>query len=121
MRHFFLILIFTIASETIFGQTKELTGILTTRNGDAIPGCTVRIKGQATSVTTQSCGEFKIIIPDNHEGTLVFSCLTPRPWEIPLKKLKSLDSVIITLNDWKEFPNRPCDKNFKNEKRIKIN
>lgn len=122
MRQFLVILVFTIISTTTFGQTgtKELTGILTTKNGDAIPGCNVIIKGQVTSVSTQSCGEFEISIPDNYEGVLVFSCLTPRVWEIPIKKLKDIDKVIITLNDWKEFENGPCDKNFKNEKRIKI-
>ena len=122
MRQFLIIFVFTITSTTTFGQTstKELTGILTTKNGDAIPGCNVVIKGQVTSVSTQLCGEFKITVPDNYEGVLVFSCLTPRVWEIPIKKLKDIDKVIITLNDWKEFENGPCDKNFKNEKRIKI-
>lgn len=122
MRQFLVILVYIITSTTTFGQTgtKELTGILTTKNGDAIPGCNVIIKGQVTSVSTQPCGEFKISIPDNYEGVLVFSCLTPRVWEIPIKKLKGIDKVIITLNDWKEFENGPCDKNFKNEKSIKI-
>jgi hypothetical protein len=122
MRQFLIILVFLITSTTTFGQTstKELNGILTTKNGDAIPGCNVLIKGQVTSVSTQSCGEFKITVPDNYEGVLVFSCLTPRVWEIPIKKLKDIDKVIITLNDWREFENGPCDKNFKKEKKIKI-
>lgn len=122
MRQYLIIFVLIITSTTAFGQagTIELAGVLTTKNGDAIPGCNVIIKGQVTSVSTQSCGEFKISVPDNYEGVLVFSCLTPRVWEIPIKKLKGIEKVIITLNDWKEFENGPCDKNFKNERRIKI-
>lgn len=122
MRQYLIVIAFLNTLTTTFGQTdtKELTGVLTARNGDAIPGCNVVIKGQVTSVATQLCGEFEITIPDNYEGTLVFSCLAIRVWEIPLKKLKDVDKVIITLNDWREFENGQCDKNFKNEKRIKI-
>jgi hypothetical protein len=113
----FIILLITTAS---FGQMKELKGILTARNGDAIAGCNVLVKGQTTSVNTQACGDFTIMIPDNYVGTLVFSCLAPRVWEIQLKKLKYTDDVIIVLNDWSEFEEGLCDKNFKGEKRIKI-
>jgi hypothetical protein len=122
MRQYLIVIAFLNTLTTTFGQTdtKELTGVLTARNGDAIPGCNVVIKGQVTSVATQLCGEFEITIPVNYEGTLVFSCLAIRVWEIPLKKLKDVDKVIITLDDWKEFENGQCDKNFKNEKRIKI-
>ena len=120
MRHFTIFSILLVISLTTLGQTKKLTGILTARNGDAIPGCSAVIKGQTTSSPTQLCGEFEITIPDNYEGTLVFGCLAIRVWEIPLKKLKDVDKVIITLDDWKEFENGQCDKNFKNEKRIKI-
>jgi hypothetical protein len=122
MRQYLIVIAFLNTLTTTFGQTdtKELTGVLTARNGDAIPGCNVVIKGQVTSVATQLCGEFEITIPVNYEGTLVFSCLAIRVCEIPLKKLKDVDKVIITLDDWKEFENGQCDKNFKNEKRIKI-
>jgi len=59
-----------------------------------MPGCNVVIKRQVASASTQVCGEFKIVGPDNYEGTIMFSCLTPRVWEIPLKKLKGIDEVI---------------------------
>ena len=120
MRPLLVFIILVIASLNTFAQTKELRGILTAKNGDAIPGCNVLIKGQLTSVNTQACGEFRITIPDNYEGTLIFSCMAPRVWEIQLRKLKDVGNVIIALNDWDEFENGPCDKNFKREKRIKI-
>jgi hypothetical protein len=122
MRQLLILLVFTIISAAVVGQTRtnELSGILTTKNGDAIPGCSVTIKGQVTSVVTQLCGEFKIAVPDNYEGVLVFSCLTPRVWEIPMKKLANVDEIVISLEDWKEFENGRCDENFKGKKRIKI-
>lgn len=120
MRLLLTLLMFLVASQML-AQSRELTGVLTTRNGDAIPGCSVFIKGTtATAGYTQLCGEFSISIPENYDGTLVFSCLAPRNWEIPVRKLKDINKPIITLRDWYKFENGSCQKNFRNEKRIKI-
>jgi hypothetical protein len=103
-------------------QVKKipLRGILTTKNGDAIPGCNVLIKGESTSTTTEPCGEFNIEVPENYEGTLVFSCMTPRVWEIVIKELKNKEKIIISMADWLRFENGPVEKNYKKEERIKI-
>jgi len=112
-----------VVSHVTVGQTKmiSLKGVLTANNGDAIPGCNVVIKGKMMEASaTQACGDFEISVPENYEGVLVFSCLTPRVWEIQLKKLKDKENIIIVLTDWDKFENGPCEKNFKGENRIKI-
>jgi hypothetical protein len=98
----------------------KLKGVLTARNGDPLPGCTVVVKGEFEASVTQSCGDFEIAIPNNYEGVLVFSCMAPRVWEIELKKLEDKEDIIINLTDWYAFEDGPCNKNFKKEKRIKI-
>jgi hypothetical protein len=116
-------LIFFCLLQASAGQTKQvnLKGILTAKNGDAIPGCNVVLKGKLMEASaTQACGDFEILIPDNYEGVLVFSCLTPRTWEIEVKRLKDKEKIIISLTGWDKFENGPCEKNYKDEKRIKI-
>lgn len=98
----------------------DLKGILTAKNGDPIPGCNVILKGETMASTTQACGEFEIPIPADYSGVLVFTCLAPRAWEIPIKKLKNEDHIIVSLLDWDKFDNGPCEKNYKREKRIRI-
>ena len=117
-----IVLIFLSACQWATAQERKiiLKGILTAKNGDPIPGCNVVLKGETMTSTTQACGEFEISIPADYAGVLVFSCLAPRTWEIPIKKLKNDDQVIISLRDWDKFGNGPCEKNYKREKKIKI-
>jgi TonB-dependent starch-binding outer membrane protein SusC len=72
------------------GQNKTVTlkGTLTANNGDAIPWCNAIINGEATSVNTGLCGEFEINISEKFEGTLVFSCMAFRTWEIPNQEIQ---------------------------------
>jgi hypothetical protein len=101
--------------------TTALKGILTARNGDAIPGCNVSLKGHAQYSLTQLCGEFDIDVPDNYEGTLSFSCGDyGGPGEILLKKLKDVGDIVVVLSAREKFENGRCERNFKNRKRIKI-
>lgn len=116
-------LILLAAFHATMGQEKRihLKGILTAKNGDPIPGCNVVLKGESMgATTTQACGEFEISVPDDHSGVLVFACLAPRVWEIPIKKLKNKDKIIISLTDWDKFDNGPCERNYDREKKIKI-
>lgn len=122
MKRLLLILLILAVAFSTQGQNKivALKGILTAKNGDAIPGCSVIIKGEATSINTGLCGEFEINISDKFEGTLVFSCMAFRTWEIPIKRLKDKEGIIITLNDFGRFENGPCERNYKKKKRVKI-
>ena len=59
--------------------TIALKTRLTAKNGDAIPGCNVVLKGTSIpTAITQECGEFEIEVPADDKGVLVFSCLAPR-------------------------------------------
>ena len=122
MRSLFLTFLVLIAALRAQGQagTGMLKGILTADNGDAIPGCNVSIKGEATSVHTGLCGEFEIDISDKSERALVFSCMASRTWEVPVKRLKDKGRIVIALRGFDRFENGKCDTNYKKEKRIKI-
>ena len=116
------LLVFLFTQDTyVVAQTTSLTvtGILTGKNGNPIPGCNVIVKGKTSQTNTQLCGEFTIDVPDN-AATLVFSCLAFRTWEVPVKKLVKAKCSVIVLNDWKDFDNGSCSKNYAGEKRIKI-
>ena len=116
-------LIFLAGCQGATAQERKISlkGILTAKNGDPIPGCNVVLKGEMMEAsTTQACGEFEIFIPDDYTGVLVFACLAPRVWEIPIKKLKDEDKIVISLTDWDNFENGPCDKSYKREKKIEI-
>jgi len=116
MKAVLFFLLFIGISDLAIGQIV-ISGILTAKDGSAIPGCNVVIKGSSTSEVTQLCGEFTIEITDP-KCILVFSCLSSRVWEIPSKKIKQ--GSVIVLTDWKAFENGSCKKDYKKQKRIKI-
>ena len=120
MKRLLLTVLILIGAFWTRGQNRAVTlmGVLTANNGDAIAGCIV--KGEVTSVSTGLCGEFEIDISDRFEGTLVFSCMAFRTWEVPIKRLKGKDRIIIALVGFDRFENGKCERNYKKEKRIKI-
>jgi hypothetical protein len=127
MKKLFLIL-FLIAWENCYSQEpnkKILNGILTTKNGTAIPGCNVLLVGSKTGTVTDICGEFSIQIPSNYNGRIAFNCMTPNNWEGDLKKvqnkkIRNEKVLIFTLVDWKNFENAPCERKIDTKGSIKL-
>ena len=71
-----------IASREGF-EKHELTGqVVSSGNGESIPGANVFIKGSTTGTITDIDGKFKIVVPDG-ETILVFSFVGYEPVEIP--------------------------------------
>ncbi|MDB4920098.1 TonB-dependent receptor [Mucilaginibacter sp.] len=76
----FLLTLFTCYA--VVAQTRQITGSVTTADGLAIPGASVKVKGTSIGVVTDVNGSFKLSVPDN--STLVFSFVGYLSQEIPV-------------------------------------
>lgn len=85
MRMKLLMLLFLLIGITGFSQqTRTVSGRVTDlRDGAALPGVTVKAKGQSQVVTTNSNGNFSIAVPDG-TAALVFSYIGYIDQEIPI-------------------------------------
>ncbi|WP_353719914.1 TonB-dependent receptor [Dyadobacter sp. 676] len=58
---------------TVLVADVEVTGKVTGETGEGLPGANVLIKGSTRGTVTDANGNFKILLPDNGNATLVFS------------------------------------------------
>ena len=82
---------------TAFNNTQErkVTGKVTdSRDGSALPGVTVQLKGIGTSTMTDVYGSYSIKVP-NSGGTLVFSFIGFVTQELRIGKADVLDVAMI--------------------------
>jgi len=82
---------------TAFNNTQErkVTGKVTdSRDGSALPGVTVQLKGIGTSTVTDVYGSYSIKVP-NSGGTLVFSFIGFVTQELRIGKADVLDVAMI--------------------------
>jgi len=87
--HLILGLVLFIGAST-FGQDKEITGNVTdSKNGSALPGVTVRLKGASKSTVTGQDGSFRLIVPSN-VVSLVFSYVGYDDTEMAISNLMSV-------------------------------
>jgi TonB-linked SusC/RagA family outer membrane protein len=93
------LLLFCLGITSAHGQTKKITGVVTTGPGkEPVPGVTVRVKGGSQGTTTNPQGEFTLPrVPQN--AVLVFSAIGFATQEQPLNGASSLN---ITLEDDKK-------------------
>jgi TonB-linked SusC/RagA family outer membrane protein len=78
---FLLVVALSIGVSTIFGQTKQITGTVTSADdGIPIPGVSVVVKGTTSGTTTDIEGNFSLTIPENE--TLIFSFVGMKTKEI---------------------------------------
>ena len=78
-----LIVAFCFGVSTIFAQTKQISGKVTSADdGSPIPGASVVVKGTTNGTTTNIDGEFSMVVPENE--TLVFSFVGMKTEEIPV-------------------------------------
>ncbi|MEL7589586.1 MAG: SusC/RagA family TonB-linked outer membrane protein [Prolixibacteraceae bacterium] len=72
-RIYLLLAIFAIGLQSALGQTREITGTVTSaEDGSTIPGVSVSVKGTSLGTITDINGKFFLKAPQN-AGTLVFS------------------------------------------------
>ena len=91
---------------TAFFNTITVTGMVTDTYGHALPGVTVRVKGNDKATSTNRVGSF--ILPDVDENaTLIFSYLTKETFELKLSgktdvqvvmKEKAMDLQEVVVN-----------------------
>src|SRR5437588_2575044 len=97
-----LIFLLTICTcYAAFAQNRQITGKVSSTDGNAVPGATVKVKGTTTAVTTDVNGAFKLSVPDN--ATLVVSFIGYETQEIKLGSGSVYNAVLApstsTLNE----------------------
>lgn len=89
-----LILLFTLAVTTVFGQGRNISGTVTDQStNESLPGATVLVKGTSKGTSTDFDGKFVLNLASN-ENTLVVSFVGYVPTEVTIG---SSDMVNIQL------------------------
>lgn len=71
-----------------------VTGRVTTRKGESLPGVSVVLKGTSTGTRTDAGGNYSLTIPDGN-GTLVFSYVGYTTQEITINNRTQLDLQLV--------------------------
>ena len=85
-----------IIVQSLFAQSRLVTGTVTDQTGKGIPGVTVTIKGSAVSTQTDANGAYRINVSDN--ATLVFSSVGFGTMEMPVGSSSTVN-VSLTASD----------------------
>ncbi len=79
-----LLAIFAIGLQSLFAQTKEITGMVTSADdGSTIPGVSVAVKGTTLGTITDLDGKYSLKVPQDAE-TLIFSFVGMEAQEVPI-------------------------------------
>lgn len=74
-------------------QQKKLTGRVSDKEGNVLPGVSVVAKGTTIGTTTDSQGEFSLILPSTAE-TLVFQFIGMKTLEVPIEDKTTFDIIM---------------------------
>jgi phosphate-selective porin OprO and OprP len=98
MKNLFLICLLGLFTASVFGQTRNVTGVVTSNiDGKPIAEVTVRIKGAITAVFTDTEGRYQVEIPAGSIEILTFSHPDFDYSEVALDGKDKLD-VMLTSN-----------------------
>ncbi|MEN8116851.1 MAG: TonB-dependent receptor [Bacteroidota bacterium] len=90
-----LIVALFIGVSSIYAQTKQITGKVTSADdGAPIPGVSVVVKGSTMGTVTNADGEFTLNVPENE--TLVFSFVGMKTVEVPVT---SMNIYTVTMQN----------------------
>ena len=67
----------------IYGQSQNISGIVSDNDGSGLPGVSVKVKGTSSGTVTN--GEGKYTIESDANGTLVFSFVGYKTQEIAIE------------------------------------
>jgi TonB-linked SusC/RagA family outer membrane protein len=83
------------ATPNLFGQTAGLviSGQVTSKTGETLPGVSVKFKGTATGMSTDVNGRYSLKLPSS-QGILVFSYLSYKTKEVAVNGQSTLDVVL---------------------------
>lgn len=95
MRKFtiFLTLILFIGLQSLYAQTKEISGKVTGDDGESIPGVSVVVKGTTIGITTDLNGEYVLMVPEDAK-VLVFSYVGMKTQEVEIGTSKIINAVM---------------------------
>ena len=86
-------ILFLLASTSIFAQKTTITGTVTDEGGTPLPGTTVLVKGTAVGATTDTDGKYSLEV-SNRTVTLVFSFIGYIVQEVPAQNRSVIDVVL---------------------------
>lgn len=90
-----IILILLIGVSTVFSADRQISGKVTTENGDPLVGVTVTVKGTTRGTVTKSGGSYVITVPENAR-ILVFRFVGTVTKEV---RIGSSDIINVTLSE----------------------
>ncbi|MFX1704275.1 TonB-dependent receptor [Chitinophaga sp. CC14] len=104
-RYVWLLLCFLACQLSSFGQTRTVSGIITSADGLPVPGATVLVKGTSQGASTDTDGKFTLPLTSD-KATLVISMMGYTPLTLSVKpgdqvkatlerSLKDLDEVMV--------------------------
>lgn len=77
-------------TERVGNEKMVLSGLVTDKNGDPLPGVAVLLKGSMVGTATDMDGNFKFMIPRENNVVLVFSFIGMKRQEVAVKDDKPL-------------------------------
>jgi len=81
---YLLLAIFAIGLQSVLGQTKEITGTVTSaEDGSTLPGVSVSVKGTTLGTITDMNGKYTIKVPTS-ANTMIFSFVGMQPQEVAI-------------------------------------
>lgn len=87
-------LLLLLSGQLVYSQSRTITGVIKNDAGSPLQGASVVPKGQATGVTTDATGVFKITVPAGVQ-TLVISYVGFEDREIAINDKTSLDISLV--------------------------
>lgn len=81
-------------TESVFRQTKTLSGTVKSTSGDPLPGVTIVVKGTTTGTVTQGDGSFSMTVGADAE-ILMFSFVGMTTQEVPIGTQTVFDIVMV--------------------------
>src|SRR5690606_22438962 len=77
-------------------QYREVKGTITDKNGEVLPGVSVKVKGTMIQTSTGNQGAYLIQVPSNENATLVFSFIGFSTQEVSVGAQQTVDVTLAT-------------------------
>ena len=84
-----------VTARLVAAGDVRISGKVSSAAGDALAGATVKVKGTATGTSTDSNGNFTLVVPE--EATLVVSYIGYQEQEVPVSGRTQFSIVLQTL------------------------
>ena len=89
------IVVIMLVMPAAFAQAQEVTGTVTSTEGDALPGVNIIVKGTTTGAISDIDGKYQMQVPDG--STLIFSYVGYKTQEIAVGNQSVIDVALVSL------------------------